>query len=275
MDGSSIITVNQMTIGVISGDTTEWVSTDENDDTIGGYTSLTGDMVQFSVSVSDTSGSTQTYRVYIQVTDDDCSLNYTAGTTYTVNNVEITAVATDDPYTIYLEFSVLEGQTVNFFVDAIYNTPTSDGGGVTVWGTYVETNQSGEETETQTDSEIDACWTTLRDTYTLAKTNNNQNSVGVSIDDSGVIRPSAELKWKLTLTSDGDQSAYGEDYATSIIYTDTLTLPSGMKWDADVLAAIEAGTVSIHQVIWPNSQSCHCNRWIYIIPSIRSSDSSF
>ncbi len=245
MDGSTSASVGQMTINVISGSTTEWTETDDDDSTmVGGYTSLTGDMVKFSISVNNTSGSAQTYRVYVQVTDDDCSLNYTAGETFTVNGVEVTCSATDDPYTICLEFTVEEGQTVNFSVNVLYPTPTSDGGGVTVWGTLVSTDEEGNETETKTDSEIDAYWTTQPDTYTLAKENNNQASVSIAADEDGTVRPSSELKWKITLTSDGDQSDYGEDYVTYVTYTDVLTLPTGMEWDEDILEAIKAGNVT-------------------------------
>ncbi|MCD7745649.1 MAG: leucine-rich repeat protein [Lachnospiraceae bacterium] len=244
MDGSDSVTVSCMTINVIKGDTTEWIETDDdNTTTVGGYSSLTGDTVQFSISVSNNSGSAQTYRVYVQVSEDDCSLNYTAGETFTVNGVTVTASATDDPYTMCLEFTVEEGQTVNFTVNAIYDTPTSDGGGVTVWGALVETDPLGAVTETETDGEIEAYWTTLRDTYTLAKNNNSQTSVIITADDDGTVRPSAELKWQITLTSEGDLSAYGEDYVTVVTYTDVMTLPAGMEWDADILAAIKAGTV--------------------------------
>ncbi|MCD7833127.1 MAG: leucine-rich repeat protein [Lachnospiraceae bacterium] len=243
MDGSASATVDQMTISVIGGTTTEWVTGTAGNVDVGGYSSLTGDMVQFSVSVNNNSGSDQTYRVYVQVTEDDCSLNYTAGQTFNVNGVEVTATATDDPYTICLEFTVTDGQTVNFSVNANYTTPDSDGGGVTVWGALVETDPQGNTTETKTDGEIEAYWTTLCDTYTLAKTNNNQNSVSITADEDGTVRPSSELKWQVTLTSDGDKSAYGEDYVTVVTYTDVLTLPEGMEWDSEILAAIKAGTV--------------------------------
>jgi len=242
MDRKATVTVDQMTISVIGGTTTEWTAGTAGSD-VGGYTSLTGDMVQFSVTVNNNSGAAQTYRVYVQVTEDDCSLNYTAGETFTVNNVEVTASATDDPYTICLEFTVEEGQTVNFTVNANYATPTSDGGGVTVWGTLVQTDPLGTETETETDGEIEAYWTTLRDTYTLAKNNNSQTSVSITADDDGTVRPSSELKWQITLTSEGDESAYGEDYVTVVTYMDVMTLPAGMEWDADILAAIKTGTV--------------------------------
>ncbi|MCD7763293.1 MAG: leucine-rich repeat protein [Lachnospiraceae bacterium] len=244
MNGSTDASVDCMTISVKNGSTTEWVEMDEDDSTtVGGYSSLTGDTVQFIVAVNNTSGSAQTYRVYVQVTEDDCSLNYTAGNTYTVNGVEVTASATEDPYTICLEFTVEEGQTVSFSVNALYPSPGSDGGGVTVWGALVETDQGGKETETRTDKEIDACWTTLADTYALAKTNNNQTSVSITADDDGTVRPSAELKWQITLTTNGDQSDFGEDYVTYVTYTDVMTLPDGMQWDETILTAIKSGNV--------------------------------
>ncbi len=235
MDGAQTVSVGDMTITVVSNSdfSTKW----EGTTTEGGYVSLTGETVKFSVDVNSESGSAQKYHIYVKATDDDCSLNYTAGNTYLVNGVTVIATATDDPYTICLEFTVEAGGTVNFTVDAVYPSPTSDGGGVTVWGAVVENGS-----ETLTENEIEAYWKTQPEKYTLTKTNNNQNSVTI-VSSDGTVRPSAELKWQIVL--DGtDASQYGEDYITFVTYTDFITLPNGMEWDADILAAIKAGNVT-------------------------------
>ncbi|MCD7733284.1 MAG: leucine-rich repeat protein [Oscillospiraceae bacterium] len=237
MDGSKTLQVGDMTISVISGNTTEWVESASDPDA-GGYQSLTGDAVQFNFAISNNAGADKTYRVYIKVTDDDSTLSYTAGNTYNINGVEVTAIATSDPYTICLEFTISDGATQDFTIDMVYPSPTSDGGGATVWGTVVENGQESQKT-----GKIQACWVTRRDSYTLNKTNNNQSSVAIS-SSNGTVRPSADVKWQITLTSDGDNSSNGEDYLKLVTYTDVITLPDGMEWDEDILAAIKAGTVA-------------------------------
>lgn len=254
MNGSdSLVTETQgasdmsITVGS-SGGTLEWLP-EEGADT-GGYRLLTGDTMNLTVSVGNTEGDENyAYRVYLSLTDEDGSLNITPGQTYTFDGQEAVCYGTEDPYTVYLEFTPTTGATVSIPVTASYPSPSSDGGGVTVWGVIL-TKENAEETagtrvEPQSDANtIQAYWTTEEDDFRITKDVIAGGSVSVVGDGQGGALPGDNLSWQIALGRAEDETlSYGKDYVRSIEYADTLTLPEGVSWNENVLQEIHAGNV--------------------------------
>lgn len=225
--------------------TMEWI---ENEAGSGGYRLLTNDSLIIKTPVGNTSGTTQNkYRVYFRITGEDGSLSITPGSTYTFEEMTATCYGTEDPYTVYLEFSPEIGGTGNAFVTALYPSPESAGGGLTVWGVILTQQEAAENAgklmEAENGQTIQAYWTTQPDQFQLAKSSTG-NKPGVVSDGNGGAKPSINLSWQILLSRiTENSSAYGKDYVKSVDFTDILTFPSGVSWNPDVIEAVKAGDV--------------------------------
>lgn len=130
MDGSQTLTVESddnehayMTI-VVSGET--WSSDEDSD---GGYTLLTGEQLSVTVTAQAPSATdTYVFRVYLSYTDSDYILDANDA------GYDLTWGTTEDPNTVYVDFTVSTGTTVSFILTTYYPNVTSDGGGLTIWG---------------------------------------------------------------------------------------------------------------------------------------------
>lgn len=247
MNGDKEVTITNdgatdMKIYVLSEKgTSEWTGEEGN----GGYVLLTGDSAQINISAGNTEGTTQnTYRVYLRKTGEDCSLNVTPGQSYTFTNEGVTftvdCLATEDPNTVCLEFTPGVGETVSFSVTAEYPSPSSPGGGLTVWGEIV-TGSTGSTSVTEpTNQSIQLYWTTKPDEFGITKAySGGTTSMQIFMDETGVARPKSTMTWTIDLTRQANSSAYGKDYAEYIEFTDVHKLPTGVVWDEDVVEAIK------------------------------------
>ncbi|MCD8053968.1 MAG: leucine-rich repeat protein [Lachnospiraceae bacterium] len=242
MDGSTSLTMtaddNESAKLVIDVSGGTW---SEDEDALGGYTLLTGETLTINIAASAPSATdTHVYRVYLSYTDIDSVLDYNAegynGEWHT----------TDDPNTVYLEFTVSTEETTSFTLTTYYPNVTSDGGGLTIWGevlTADEAKTAGTNTQPTDSAEtIQAWWETSPDTYEVTKGNATQDSVTLYAED-GTIRFASSLTYKIETSISGDTFTYGRDLATSAYYEDVLTLPEGVTWDDTVLQAIKDNEV--------------------------------
>ena len=250
MAGAKALTVSRagatnMTISVKTvGQTLEWK---ENEDGTGGYTLLTGDTMTLTASVGNTQGNDDyVYRLYIQKGNADCSLNVAAGQTYTFDGFTVNCYATEDPSTVYLEFSPAVGRTMSVPLTAVYPSPRSSGGWIKSWGEILTTGEAaGKTTLRAPGQQINALWKTKPDEYVLSKTLNNGSPTQIIGSADGTARPSTYLSWRITLNRNTDTtSAYGKDIVKSVDFTDELTLPTGIYWSQEVLDAVRNGDTS-------------------------------
>lgn len=227
------------------GETLEWK---ENENGGGGYTLLTGDTMTITAAAGNTQGNTEyVYRVYLRKSGEDCALGFSPGETYTFNDSSVICCATDDPNTIYLQFVPGIGNTMSFPITAVYPSPGSAGGGLTIWGEVLTDDEAKDKTSADAPNDgkrIDAFWKTQRDPYTLIKKLKGEASANIIIAKDGTARPESSLVWTVSLNRDADTtSAYGKDIAKSVDLTDQLTLPEGLSWSKTVLEAINEGTI--------------------------------
>lgn len=231
------------------GGTMKWVA-DEQDSELGGYRLLTGDTLTVLASASsDESARSCVYRVYYRITEDDGAISISPGQTYTFNGQTAACYATEDPNTVYLEFSPEVGSTVSIPVTVIYPSPASSGGGMTAWGMIMTADEAAEKqgqlVEPASENDvIQAYWTTEPDEFEVTKSSSGAPGIGVTSDANGNILPNASMNWQIKLLRTTENtSSYGKDYVKSVEFTDTLTLPAGMSWNSDVKDAIINGTV--------------------------------
>ncbi len=243
MDGSKSLeltaddnTSAKMVIEVSGG---TWL---DDDDASSGYTLLTGETLSITVSASAPSANdTHVYRVYLSYTDIDSVLNYNSesynGDWHT----------TDDPNTVYLEFTVSTEETTSFTLTTNYPNTTSDGGGLTIWGEVLTSEEAviaGTNSQPADSADtIQAWWETLPDKYEVTKGNAASQDYVTLYAEDGTIRFSSSLTYEIETSITGDTSTYGRDLATSAYYEDILTLPDGAEWDSFVLQAIRDGSV--------------------------------
>ena len=253
MNGKQSLTIERegatsLSIDVSSdGGTMEWIA-GEGDETAGGYRLLTGDTLTLTASVGNTESDTSsTYRVYLRLTGEEGSLNVKRGESYSFNGQTVTCYESADPETVYLEFSPDTGTTLSIPITAVYPSPDSSGGGLTVWGVILSDDQAapGDGIPPEPgDDAIQAYWTTKADQYKLTKSSTNALKLGVISDSLGNVTPDTSLNWQIVLERE-DQvvSAYGKDYVRSADFTDLMTLPEGVSWSEEVEAAIKAGKI--------------------------------
>ena len=256
MDGSKALTVtregaSQMDIFLkSSGETMQWIEREDASGT-GGYRLLTGDTLTINAAVGDIDAEmTWRYRVYFRTTGDESNLSITPGSTYDYKGMPVVCYATEDPYTVYLEFTPQVGNTNSIFATEVYLSPGSSGGGLTVWGvilTEAESNsadRAGKVIEAVAGQTIQAYWTTHPDAFKLEKTSTG-NDPGVIGDGEGGAMPNQNLSWQIVLSRAEDTvSAYGKDYVKSVDYTDVLSFPENVSWNEVVKTAIQEGNIS-------------------------------
>ena len=228
------------------GETLEWKENEGGN--TGGYTLLTGDTMTITVAAGNTQGNTKyVYRVYLRKSGEDCALNFTPGETYTFNDNTVGCYATDDPNIIYLKFVPGIGNTLSFPVTAVYPSPGSAGGGLTIWGEVLTADEAQEKTGADVPEDgnrIDAFWKTQRDPYELTKNLKGGASTNIIIAEDDEARPESSLVWTVSLNRGADTtSAYGKDVAKSVDFTDQLTLPTGLSWSETVLDAAKDGDI--------------------------------
>lgn len=237
---------NELDIGVESkGGTMEWVN--QNGEA-GGYRLLTGDTLTFTAAVGNTEGNTDgVYRIYLRRTGPEGSLSVEPGESYTFNGQMAVCHTTEDPLTVYLEFSPQIGKTVSIPVTVVYPSPNSSGGGLTVWGnilTKEEATASENRLLASENGTIQAFWTTKPDTFQMIKSGLNPATLSVVSDGAGGATLHSSLNWQIALSRENAVSnSYGKDYAKSVDVTDRMTLPEGLSWKAEVISDIKSGAV--------------------------------
>lgn len=244
MDGEQALTVSRdgaasMLVSVSSkGETLRWV----DDGTTKGYRLLTGDTMTITASVGNTQGSEDfVYRLYFRKGGEKCSLSIQAGASYTFDGNSVACLATDDPGVVCLSFRPTTGKTISIPVTAVYPSPASSGGALTVWGEILTEGeaQSGSALRAP-DQKIDAYWKTSMDSYELQITANKETMYFTG-DGEGAVVPGGDLSCAISMDRSSEEtSAYGKDVVRSVDYTDVLTLPEGMYWNPAVLEAIRA-----------------------------------
>lgn len=221
---------------------------EEEDEDTGGYRMLTGQTVTILASTGRTNTEKEfVYRVYIQKTDDTAQLGFKPGETQEYKGVEVTYHATEDPNTYYAEFSIPVGETATIPITVNYPSPSTAGGGITVWGmilTEKEASENEEKLIESTSGTIQTYWTTEEEIFEVEKTATKPNDLKITGDGKGGAKPSSDLYWEIKLThQNGTNPTYGKDYATSVDYTDVIEFPDGVSWNADVIEAIKAENV--------------------------------
>ena len=127
------------------GGTMTWVG---QEDGPGGYRLLTNDTLTITGEAGNSDGNKiYVYRIYLRCTGDDCAFSISPSEkpySFTINNITTTAYchATEDPYTIYLEFTPEIGTTVYVPATAVYPSPKSSGGGLTIWGAILSEEEA-------------------------------------------------------------------------------------------------------------------------------------
>ena len=241
-----------MNLGVSStGVTGQWQSSDEG--TTGGYHLLTGDSITFTAvaeNKAESSGSSYC-RIYLRLTDSTGGLSITPGETYTFNTCTATCYSTEDPLTVYLEFQLKPGDTISVPVKVVYPTPSSGGGGVTVWGMILGEAQAAESQNKLVDppggSTLQAYWDTQRETFEIAKKPTDNAGKGVSrniIGDTstGEVTLNGDPEWYINCVRQDEAATYGRDPVEYIDYTDTFILPEGITLKEDVITGLTNGT---------------------------------
>ncbi len=295
MDGKPGLTITcegatDMSIGVESmGQTMNWKPDPKNEVT-GGYKLLTGDVMKVNASVGNTEAEDDHLcRIYFQKTDETGTLSIQAGETYEFDGQKMVCHFTEDPNTVYLEFSHPVGVTISISVTAVYPSPETAGGGLTVWGVIVTTEEEKENHDKlmkPVDGTIQAYWTTEPEPFAVEKisTGNAPTVVG---DGEGGGKPGINLTWQIKLTHDSKTNqTYGKDFVRSVDYTDVMTLPKGMFWKDEVIDAIRnedtrrsgndiyAGDLKIAaistgggKIQWDNEKDTAILRWTKFNPS--------
>ncbi|MDY2720583.1 MAG: leucine-rich repeat protein [Candidatus Faecousia sp.] len=236
------------------GGTMEWVAAGE-DTEVGGYRLLTGDTLTVTASTGNNNGSGgNRYRLYFQLTGEEGSTNLTPGTEYTFDGQSAVCHATEDPYTVYLEFAPEVGATMSVPVSVVYPSPTSAGGGMTAWAVILTSEEAAANQDRIVASSqgiIRAYWTTKSDDFALTKTNGNNTDIQVTSDGNGGMIPASNPAWSIQLKRAAQTvSAYGKDYAKSADFTDTLVLPENVSWKGAVKTAVQEGNVTRYGTNW-------------------------
>ncbi len=243
--------VSEMKITVPSSEhsTQKWVPSEVGTEDTGRWQLLTGDTMKVNISTSNTSaGSDQVYRVYFRTSGAGCNINMEPGNDYTYgtgeNKVVVSCVATEFPDVFYVEFTPPVGMTVSFDVTAVYPSPSSPGGGLSVWGMILDKEDAEENAEKNIDPEagetIEGWWTTKQDPFTVTKSSQNPTDITLIQGADGALHPSADLVWQVKLQRSTDSSSdYGKDYASGAEYRDVITLPEGVEWDPDIEEALQ------------------------------------
>ena len=217
----------------------------------GGYSLLTGETLTINANVGNTSEKAFVYRVYFELTGGDGgTLSIKPGETYTfgdgTHTQQAICYATEDPCTVYLEFTPAAGATGGVSVTANYPTPASAGGGLNVWGKILTQeeakNSEGKLMEPGEEGRIQAYWKTAPASFALTKTAANNKALNIVGVAGGAAQPDAEMWWTIKLSLEGSTQSYGKDYAKWADFTDTMTLPAGVAWSETAKTAIQNGT---------------------------------
>lgn len=249
------VDVDPMNISLSSeGKTLTWEKATEGEG--GGYRLLTGDTLTISANVNNTKMSTDAYyRVYLRLNGEDATLSVSPGDPIEVTDQSTgqvvasgTVFGTSDPYTIYVEFAPTVGSTATVPLTAMYPSPTSSGGGLTVWGvagaeqTQDDGTHIGDLIEPEPETNvIQAYWDIDPDIFIVTKESGNSSGVGITGNGKGTAILASDLTWTIKLIREDESSSYGKDFARSVDYVDTPALPTGVSWSPDVLQAIKDG----------------------------------
>lgn len=223
----------------------------------GGYKTLTGNNISVSISVGNIEQSTESvYRVYFEASELDNLLSIAPGNTIEMNGTTVTCYATEAPNIVYIDFVPNIGQTATISIESTYPSPSSKGGGLTVWGMILTQEQAeenankiiecpssvDEQTGTTTLSAIQAYWTTVADDFTLSKSSTGNTTVNIIGDGNGNLILADNISYKVVQKRNSNTtSAYGKDYVRSVEFYDYITLPEQVQWKPEVIENIKSG----------------------------------
>ncbi|MCD7739226.1 MAG: leucine-rich repeat protein [Lachnospiraceae bacterium] len=141
--------------------------------------------------------------------------------------------------------SLIAGMTMNFYIDTLYDSPTSGGGKVWIFGEILN-NSDVPEIHWPTENEYECQeieWTTKTADYSLTKTGGSGGTFSYSDDLNATVY--SGMTYTIKLTSEGNGSNDGKDYVDNVTFTDTLTLPNGLEWMDGLEEAIQEGNYRI------------------------------
>jgi len=227
------------------GQTLKW---QEDSGGQGMYQLLTGDTLTVLTAAGNKDASEdKLYRVYFQWTESECSLSVSAGQTYTFDDQKVSCYKTEDPACVYIEFAPLIGKTLSIPVNAVYPSPSSKGGMVTIWSMCLNKEEAQNRQNSIVLSETGALraeWITKKDEFSLSHTNGGEASVQIKGGKEGSLLLDRNLRWQTVMKrTEEDGIAYGKDYLKSISYQNTISLPGGMTWNSDVIAGVKNGNI--------------------------------
>ena len=239
-----------------SGETVQWQENGEGTG-VGGYRFLTGDPAVVNILMSNTEGNnTEVYRVYFQFAGEMGGLSIAPGMEYTFSGQPAICYATEDPNTYCLEFTPKEGMTASIPVNAVYTSPDTAGGGLSVWGVILQEVEKSaiRKLVPSTEGTIQLFWDTQPDPFALgielgdwritsSEISVNSNGIGRGIFNYDIVM------WLHLGRTEDIASTYGKEYAASTDFTAYLDLPTGVSWDPEVVQAIQDGNTSMRSNI--------------------------
>lgn len=239
-DGSSTLNVSV----TLPSDAEGWKNKSGSTD-IGGYHLLTGQAETVTVSVGNTSATNNyTYKVYFQLTDGSGALSRLPGSTEVINGQYVSFdKSTKDANTIVASVRPAIGATVSFDVTAIYSSGLA-GGGLRVWTEIVTNEHANDAMIHRGTDDILSFWGTYPPDYTLKKSTATEPITIVAVSKTKG-QMASELTWLIELNREETIPDYGKDIVASVEYEDVITLPTGMSWSSDILAAIKSGDIEL------------------------------
>lgn len=209
------------------------------DDNTGGYVLPTGQNQQLKITVEPIGGGSSKYKIYFHRSENDCNFGVVpSDEPYVSGSISYMCYGTDNPDTIYIEFDVNAGETYSFYMNQFYPSPSSDGGGLTVWGEIIEAGNS----KVESNDRIYSHWRTEAEPYNVEKSITNP-VYSLKGDGKGNAILSSDYKWTIELTH--TPSLLGKDPVSFVEYSEYFTMPKGASWSQEIITAVKS-----NKVVW-------------------------
>lgn len=217
----------------------------------GKFTMLTGREFQLLVSVAGVNTESLYFRLYIE--QDSTRLatfpDWADGNVSVAGN-QITLVYPNVAGVRYMEWQVPAGSTCQIPLTIQYPAALTNGGSVRVWGqilTESERDTQGKGIVDTASAHIGAQWSVKKEEYSLNTTNSTSGSALTLVEPGGNIAKFSSTSYTsktYTLAPQGlDEEFYGKDPVIGLTYKVIYTLPTGMYWDTDLIAAVNTGEI--------------------------------
>ncbi|MEE1035549.1 MAG: hypothetical protein U0L15_00415, partial [Oscillospiraceae bacterium] len=209
---------------------------------VGGYQFWTGQAATINIAIG--SNESSTYRLYFQFTKAGGGLDVSPeknGGAYTFHGQPITCKATEDPNTVYLEFTPAAGVTADIPIRAWYTSPDTAGGGLKVWGEKVSEGTTSDTIQFSWHTQVyPFALSAVIDTYS----SRSEMTVDFHSENRGVL-PFDPI-YILNMESKGDPAVtWGRNYAASTDISAYLDMPAGFYWDTEFVNAINNKNITL------------------------------